>query len=77
MVNSAGLSIGTDFSNLLPVPFKSNGGKAMAALTTFTGVYRDDLTDNYDYNSMLAVRVSRPLPAIIASLGGFIHTTDI
>jgi hypothetical protein len=76
-VNSSGLYVGTDFSKLLPIQFKDNAGRAMKALNTFTGIYRDDLTDNYSYDSMLAVRVSRPLPAIIASLGAFPHTQDL
>lgn len=76
-VNAAGLWVGTDFGNMLPIQFKDNGGRALAALNTFSGVYRDDLQDNYSYDSMLAVRVTRPLPAIIVAMGAYPHTQDI
>lgn len=76
-VNSAGLSIGTEFTDLLPIPFKNAAGTAMPPLQTYSGVYRDELTDNYSFDSMIAFRVSRPLPAIIAAIGGYPRTQDI
>jgi len=76
-VNSAGLSIGTDFTKLLPILFKDASGKAMAPLNTYSGVYRDELNDNYSYDSMIAFRRSRGLPAIIAAIGGYPHTQDL
>lgn len=76
-VNSAGLSIGTDFAKLLPILFKDASGKAMRPLNTFSGIYRSELNDDYSYDSMIAFRVSRPLPAIIPALGGFPHTQDV
>src|SRR5262249_52451354 len=66
-VNSAGLSIGTDFAKLNPILFKNQVNVALGPLQTFTGVYKDTLQDDYTLDSMLAWRVSRPLPAIVAA----------
>lgn len=77
VVSASGLEIGTDFDKMKPVLFKDVRGRAQSVLTTFTGIYRDTLNDDYSYDSMICWRISRPLPAIIASLGAFDHTQDI
>jgi hypothetical protein len=79
VIKTAGLSIGTTFAKLDPIPFKSENGSGprLAPGQTFTGIYRDSLTDDYSLESMLAWRVSRPLPAMIAAIGGFVHTQDL
>lgn len=78
VVNTAALSIGTTFTSLDPIPFKSENqsGERMPPLQTFTGVYADTIEDDYSLDSMLAWRISRPLPAMLAAIGGFIQTQD-
>jgi hypothetical protein len=75
-VNSAGMSIAARFDKLNPITFKSDANVMMAAGQMFTGTYQDTLNDEYTYDSMLCWRVSRPLPATVVAIGGFIHTQD-
>jgi len=75
--NTAGISIGTTFSKLFPVQFKSPNTQTMAPLNTFTGIYRETLQDDNSLDGMLCWRVTRPMPAIIPAIGGFLHTQDL
>lgn len=77
VVNTAGLSWGTNFSNLLPILFKDASGAPLAAGSTFTGVYRDPINADYDLDGMICWQSTRPQPAIVAAIGGAIHTQDI
>ena len=73
---SAGMFIGTVGARMFPILFKSDANVALGTGQTFTGVYKDTLQDDYSYDSMLAWQIIRPFPAIVASIGGFIHTMD-
>jgi hypothetical protein len=42
----------------------------------FSGVHSDTLKDDYSYDSMMCWRVSRPWPANLAALEGFLQTQD-
>jgi len=75
-LNMAGMSIGTVFDKLLPVLFKSDANVILPVGQTFSGVYRDQLNDDYSYDSMLCWRISRPHTAIVSAIEGFIHTQD-
>ncbi len=75
---TAGLTIGTDFDHLDAVKFNAPGsGMAMAVGATFSGVFRDALQGDDDFDGMVCWRITRPLPATIAAIGAFIHTSDI
>jgi hypothetical protein len=76
VAKTAGLSIGTVFSKLFPVLFKTVTNTPQGANQFFSGVYKDTLQDDYSYDGMVAWQVSRPLPAVISSIGAFIHTQD-
>lgn len=76
LANSAGISFGTDFASMRPALFKSGGGISYTPLQTFSGVYWDSLTDDYSFDSMLAWQITRPYPAIVAAIGGMLHTQD-
>lgn len=73
---TAGLSIGTTFAKLQPVLFKGTDQESMAVGQTYSGVYRDTIVDDDSFDSMLCWRVSRPLPATIAAIGGKLQTKD-
>jgi len=74
---SAGLSIGTRFDRLEAVKFNAEGsGTAMAIGVTFSGMYRADLLDDDTFDGALCWRVTRPLPATICAIGGFLQTKD-
>lgn len=76
VVKAAGLSIGTTFAKLYPIPFKDAAGVRPAVNAAFSGVYKDTLTDDYSLDSMLAWRTSRPFPTTIAALAGMLQTQD-
>ncbi len=74
-----GISFGTTFdaTNLKPALLKKANGDPIAALTTYSGVHTDVLTDAGDgYDSMACWRVSRPWPANLVAFEGFIQSQD-
>lgn len=70
------ISFGTDFDHLYPAQFRQANGNPIADLTTFSGVHSDTIKDDYSYDGMICWRVSRPWPANLAALEGFIQTQD-
>lgn len=76
LVDTQGISIGTDFADLDPMLFESDGGTIYTNLQLFNGVWRDNLEDDYSFDSMLCWRVTRPYPATVANISGFIATQD-
>jgi len=75
---TAGLNVGTRFDKLDLVKFNPQGsGVAMGPGQTFSGIYRADLQDDNTFNGAMCWRVSRPLPATIATVAEFLHTQDI
>ena len=80
-VQAAGLSIGTRFDRLDPVlfgtdPVNDPAGPPLPLGQVFSGIFWAPLTDDNSFDGMLCWRVSRPVPATIAAIGGFIHTQD-
>jgi len=80
-VQAAGLSIGTRFDRLDPVlfgadPVNDPAGPPLPIGQVFSGIFWAPLTDDNSLDGMICWRVSRPVPATIAAIGGFIHTQD-
>ena len=80
-VQAAGLSIGTRFDKLDPIlfgtdPVNDPGGTPLPLGQTFSGIFWAPIADDNTFDGMLCWRVSRPVPATIAAIGGFIHTQD-
>jgi hypothetical protein len=71
-----GISFGTQFDKLHAANFKTLGGRAYTRLQLFTGVYWDTIEDNYGFDSMICWQITRPYPAAIASLTGFMEEAD-
>ena len=71
-----GISFGTSFSKLRALQLKSPGGKAYTALQLFSGVVWETLDSTYDFDNMLCWQVSRPYPAAVASVSGFMNTSE-
>lgn len=73
-----GLSVGVDFgSTLQSCGFKSYvNGPNLNKATGFTGIFQDSLTADYDFDNMISWRVSRPFPATVIALTGFIETSE-
>lgn len=78
LVNTLGLMVGGDLTKkLYPAMFKTPGGSAIPALTTFSGIHQDSLQDDYGYeNGAPAWRVSRPFPASVVIVGSNLATQD-
>jgi hypothetical protein len=74
--NTLGISFGGTFATALPALFRQANGNPIAALTMFSGVHHDTLSDDYSYDGMVCWRVSRPLPANVVALSGNIQTQD-
>lgn len=71
-----GISFGTSFSRLHSANFKKANGTALTALELFTGVYWETVDDDWNFDSMLCWEISRPYPSGVASISGFIQTTQ-
>ncbi len=77
LINTIGISFGTDFSRMHPALFRAPGGTAFAVNTLFSGTYRDAIDDDYSLDSRIAWQVTRPFPVTVASISGAIHTQDL
>lgn len=75
-VVSGTLYFGTLFTNLRPAIFKSSGGVPLDTKTLYSGVHWNTLEDDYSFEGGLCWQISRPLPAPVVSIGGFINTQD-
>lgn len=75
--STIGLSFGTAFDRLTPAIFKTKGGTVLPPTTLFSGTFRDTNKGDEDFDEMICWRISRPYPATVASVGGFLDTKDI
>lgn len=77
LAGTQGIRFGTDFSRMHAVQFKSPGGtQDLTALQLFDGVYWSPVDDTWGYNSMLCWDITRPYPACVVALDGFMQSTD-
>ena len=85
LVNTQGISFATSLSTsslvanrLRPAQLKTpGGGSLLAANVLFTGVWKDTLSDDpQGFSNAISWSISRPYPATVAAVGGFIETTD-
>lgn len=78
MTSTQGVSFGTAFdaTSLYSAALAGPTGTALPLNTLFSGVFWDTLQDDYTYDGMLCWRVSRPYPANIQTVSGFLHTQD-
>lgn len=75
--DSCGMQIGTSFTKMLPILFKSANGRNATPGTFFQGLYFEEIQDDYARESMICWRAARPYPANIAIVGGYLHTQDV
>ncbi len=77
MANTIGISFGVDFAaSLQPARFMHPGDIPYTALEMWTGVYTDTITDDNSLDGMLSWQISRPYPATVNAVEGFLHTQD-
>lgn len=71
-----GISFGTDFSNLIAAQFRTKGGTDYTAIQLFSGVYQGTLNDDSSMDGMMCWQISRPYPACLPSLTGYMQTQE-
>lgn len=74
-----GISVGTDFTlpkQLRPAKLRTVGDTPIPLTQLYSGVYWDSMDDAYGLTSMICWRITRPYPATVVSLAGFVHTQD-
>lgn len=70
------ISFGTDFGVLRPAPLMTPGGTPTVAPTLFSDTISTTIDDDYSFKSQIAWEITRPYPAMIVALGGYIETQD-
>lgn len=78
-VNSKGVSIGGNFSRLYPCQFKNgiDSVRDLPVLATYSGVFYDQVKDDFTYDDSLCWRISRPFPATVTAVGINLRTEDM
>jgi hypothetical protein len=74
-LNTRGLSIGTTFDKVRTILFKRNNNANLSPIELFSGAMYGNLDDATTLDSMLCWETTRPSPANIIAVGGFI-TSD-
>lgn len=71
------LEFGTSSANLRPSRFTSgNQLDPLAARVGFTGVWQDTIDSTTDYDNMIWWNTTRPYPATISAIEGFMDTAE-
>lgn len=78
-VNSRGVSIGGNFDRLYPCEFKAgiDSVKTLPALSLYTGIFYDQVKDDFTYDDSFSWRVSRPFPAVVTAIAVNLRTEDM
>ena len=75
------VSIGSDFGDTLhSLPLSVNGNKDVsepAANQLVSGIFRDSVDADYDYDGMLTWQFTDPYPGAILAAGGFAEVVDV
>lgn len=76
--NTQGISFGTSFAagRMNAAQLATEGGTPLAANALYSGVHWMAIQDNDSYDGMICWRVTRPYPATICALEGFLNTKD-
>lgn len=75
--DSAGVSVGTDFTKLKPCLFPTAGrGSTITPFQMFSGVFKATIVDDNSFDSMPCWQVSRGQPCTVVALEAFLKTED-
>lgn len=74
--NAQGVKAGLSFDGLRTLNFKTKGGRLYSAAELYSGVFWDSIDSEYDVDSQLCWTITRPYPATITAIGGFMQTQD-
>lgn len=70
------VSFGTTFTNMRPGLFTTPSGKTYTPLQAISGVHEGTIEDDNSFDGMICWEVSRPVPAAVSAIGGFLQTQD-
>lgn len=76
LVKTQGLRFGTSFDRLRTLNFRKKNGTGYEKDELFSGVIGDSLDDEYSTEGMICWEVTRPYPATISAVGGYLATQD-
>lgn len=85
LVNTQGISFATSLSTSAAVANRlrvaqlktPGGGSLLAQNVLFSGIWKDTLSDDpQGFSNAIAWSITRPYPATVAAVGGFIETAD-
>ena len=80
LANTQGISFGCALDGTLhAASFVSQGGRGITALLPnqlYSGVYSDTIESDYNYDNSPSWQITRPYPATVTSVQGFLHTQD-
>ena len=77
--NQSALQVGRDFTHLTPViisPEVVPNNPRMTSGQAFSGIWKDSVSAESDFNGMVAWRISRPLPGNVVAIEPFLHGQD-
>jgi hypothetical protein len=70
------ISFGADFDHLLPAILTDKARVELTPQQLFSGVHRMPIEGANDFDGMLCWRISRPHPAFVISVAGFLKTEE-
>jgi len=73
---SLGLQIGTSFTDLTNITFRTAADKLSRAPGLFTGIISETLEADYDFENEICFRQSQPLPSRVLAIMPQMHTQD-
>lgn len=76
MVNGS-ISFGSDFTTLYAANLRYPNDIAYSVNQQWSGIWRDNVNANLDFDGWIAWRISRPNPGFIMSVGGFDSKADV
>jgi hypothetical protein len=77
LFNTQGISFGTNFDYLYPATFQQYlNGPEIPVTELFSGIYWDTIESDYNLEGTLCWQVTRPYPATVVNIGGWIHTQE-
>lgn len=74
---SLGLKIGIDFDNLDSIVFRETSDPLTRATALFTGIVRQTIESDFNFENQLCWRQAQPLPSTILSLSPQLVTQDL
>lgn len=77
LVDTRGIEFGTSFSKMRAASLVSPSRQPLGATSLYSGIIRAEIDDDYSFDGMICWQITRPYPATLAAIGGFLHTQDI